>query len=110
MKQQRFGTTSEELSRIVQVCMGLARDWDGDPKGEAARCAFRALDTALECGIDVFDHADIYSAGKCEELFGHWLAANPPGSGADFRPDQVRHSTGHPGVRFQRSVPSAERG
>lgn len=77
MKQQRFGTTSEELSRIVQVCMGLARDWDGDPKGEAARCAFRALDTALECGIDVFDHADIYSAGRCEELFGHWLAANP---------------------------------
>ena len=77
MKQQTFGPTSEELSCVIQGCMGLARDWDGDPNGEAARRVFRALDTALECGIDFFDHADIYGAGRCEELFGHWLAANP---------------------------------
>ena len=36
MKQQTLGSTSEELSRIIQGCMGLARDWDGDPNGEAA--------------------------------------------------------------------------
>ena len=28
------------------------------------------VDTALEHGINFFDHADIYGKGRCEELFG----------------------------------------
>ncbi len=35
------------------------------------------IGTALELGIDFFDHADIYSGGKCEEVFGSYLASNP---------------------------------
>src|SRR5690606_13459610 len=32
---------------------------------------------AIELGINFFDHADIYGAGKCEELFGEVLKRNP---------------------------------
>ncbi len=28
------------------------------------------IKTALDCGMNFFDHADIYGGGKCEELFG----------------------------------------
>ena len=31
------------------------------------------MDTAIENGINFFDHADIYGRGKCEELFGDYL-------------------------------------
>ena len=33
--------------------------------------------TALDLGIDFFDHADIYGGGHCEELFGGFLKKNP---------------------------------
>lgn len=32
------------------------------------------VDTALSFGANFFDHADIYSGGKCEELFGKAIA------------------------------------
>jgi predicted oxidoreductase len=35
------------------------------------------IHTALEQGIDFFDHADIYSAGKSEELFAQAIEMNP---------------------------------
>lgn len=34
------------------------------------------IGTALDCGIDYFDHADIYGGGKCEELFGEYLSSH----------------------------------
>ena len=34
------------------------------------------IGTALECGIDYFDHADIYGGGECERIFGDYLAAH----------------------------------
>ena len=33
--------------------------------------------TAVENGIKLFDHADIYGSRKCEELFGEVLKKNP---------------------------------
>jgi len=35
------------------------------------------LNTALENGINFFDHADIYGAGKSEEVFAEALSLNP---------------------------------
>ena len=32
---------------------------------------------ALSCGINFFDHADIYGGGRCEELFGSCLKEHP---------------------------------
>ncbi len=36
----------------------------------------RIIGTALECGINYFDHADIYGSGECEEIFGEYLSHN----------------------------------
>ena len=33
--------------------------------------------TALDTGINLFDHADIYGGGQCESLFGEVLAGQP---------------------------------
>ncbi|MDD3171727.1 MAG: aldo/keto reductase [Bacilli bacterium] len=39
--------------------------------------AEKLIKEAIEEGIILFDHADIYGAGKCEEIFGEVLARNP---------------------------------
>lgn len=39
--------------------------------------AERVVMTAVENGIDFFDHADIYGGGKSEELFGEVIRRNP---------------------------------
>lgn len=33
--------------------------------------------TALDCGVNFFDHADIYGGGECETAFGRVLAKDP---------------------------------
>lgn len=38
--------------------------------------ADRIIGTALDSGIDYFDHADIYSGGECETVFGKYLASH----------------------------------
>ena len=35
------------------------------------------METALECGVDFFDHADIYGGGRSEKYFGAYLKRNP---------------------------------
>lgn len=37
----------------------------------------RHIHTALDAGINFFDHADIYGGGQCESDFGRLLAAEP---------------------------------
>lgn len=65
-------------SRLIYGCMNTGGSWEPGPADAATRRrAFAALDAAVAAGYTVFDHADIYSAGTSEELFGEWLAANP---------------------------------
>ena len=45
-------------------------------------------DAARECGLNYFDHADIYGGGKCEELFGNALADD----GSFHREDMIIQS------------------
>ena len=33
--------------------------------------------TALDCGVNFFDHADIYGGGECEAAFGRVLKEEP---------------------------------
>ncbi len=54
-------------SRIAYGCMTLG-GLDRQPDVEAA------VDAALDGGITLFDHADIYARGRSEELFGRVLA------------------------------------
>lgn len=35
------------------------------------------IKTSMDCGINFFDHADIYGKGKSEEVFGHVLLKEP---------------------------------
>ena len=58
-----------DTSRLAYGCMTLG--------GLDPADADRALDAALDGGITLFDHADIYAHGRSEEVFGRWLAGRP---------------------------------
>jgi predicted oxidoreductase len=67
-----------QASRLVFGCMGLGGSWDQQPYGQAdLDLANQAIDTALELGINLFDHADIYTMGKAEQVFGEVLKNRP---------------------------------
>lgn len=55
---------SLRLSRVVAGCM---RTVDAGMSGEALR---NFVHSCLELGIDSFDHAPVYGAGACEQVFG----------------------------------------
>jgi len=58
--------------------MGLGGSWDTAPLSSDARSRARAVvETALELGLTLFDHADIYCRGKSEAVFGELLAEAP---------------------------------
>jgi len=59
-------------------CMGLGGDWDVSTISTDARhLSYQALDCALEQNFTLFDHADIYTRGKAEQVFGDYLALHP---------------------------------
>lgn len=67
-----------QASRLVFGCMGLGGSWDQQPYGQTdLDLANQAIDAALELGINVFDHADIYTMGKAEQVFGEALKSRP---------------------------------
>ena len=59
-------------SRLALGCMHFGGSWDRDEPVEASdrRRAMVAMETVLELGWNFFDHADIYTAGKSEIVFG----------------------------------------
>ena len=61
-------------SRLVYGCMQLGGAWDNtEISNEQRQRAFAALDAAIDSGIYCFDHADIYTLGKSEQVFGDYL-------------------------------------
>ncbi len=67
MKQRMLGG----VLPVPAVAMGCMRLTD------AKETPDRVIGTALELGMNFFDHADIYGGGRCEELFGDYLAEHP---------------------------------
>lgn len=65
MKKIKLGNTNIEAPSIVSGCMRL----NALNKKELNSY----IHTAMENDINFFDHADIYGAGECEELFGDIL-------------------------------------
>ncbi|ATZ28786.1 Oxidoreductase YdhF [Streptomyces lavendulae subsp. lavendulae] len=64
--------------RVLYGCMGLGGSWDPLPYAPGdVDVAEAAVHAALDIGITVFDHADIYRHGKAEAVFGEVLARNP---------------------------------
>ena len=75
MQRYRLPFTDLEVSRLAYGCMHIGGGWDQNPPSdEHRRHAASAFDAALELGINLFDHADIYTLGKSEQVFGSWLA------------------------------------
>jgi predicted oxidoreductase len=65
-------------SQLVLGCMGLGGDWDRSPLTAAdVKKAHEAVDAALSIGINMFDHANIYTIGKAEQAFGQVLKERP---------------------------------
>lgn len=63
---------------LIFGCMGLGGGFNENPvTQEDTNQAAKAIETALESGIDTFDHADIYAFGKAESVFGNVLKDNP---------------------------------
>lgn len=78
MKTCPLADTGIQVSRILYGCMGLSDRWDASPYTAAeVKHATALVETALEHGINFFDHADIYARGKSEQVFGEVLRALP---------------------------------
>ena len=65
-------------SPIVYGCMGLGGGWNQNPVSKQdIKQTHEVIDCALEQGINLFDHADIYTFGKAEQAFGQALTERP---------------------------------
>ncbi len=63
---------------LVFGCMGLGGEWGKSSIGQKhIQQAQEVIESALESGIRVFDHADIYTFGKAETAFGKVLSQQP---------------------------------
>lgn len=69
MKTINIPNSSLTVSAVALGCMRIAKL----PTQEASTL----LNTALDAGINFFDHADIYGGGKSEEKFAEALGMNP---------------------------------
>ena len=74
MKKMPLEKRDISNSRLVLGSMGFGGGWNQDPiTKEHIKSAEKAIDAALEIGISMFDHADIYTMGKAEKVFGEIL-------------------------------------
>lgn len=69
MQTQTIGSSQLKATRLNYGCMGIAGSWS-EPNFDLAKPAVIA---AYEAGFRLFDHADIYNKGRCEEAFGRIL-------------------------------------
>ena len=78
MRRYTIPRTDLQVSRIGYGCMRLGGVWDeSPPDGRVRERARRAVAAALDAGINLFDHADIYARGKSESVFGEILRDSP---------------------------------
>ena len=76
MHQYTLPYTTLTVSRLAYGCMNLG-GWDRSAlTAERIALADRVVQSALELGINFFDHADIYGRGKSEEVFGEVLRSS----------------------------------
>jgi predicted oxidoreductase len=68
LKKIKLGTSDLNVSNIALGCMRI----DALSKEDAAYM----LQTALDVGVNFFDHADIYGGGKSEEIFAEAIKIN----------------------------------
>lgn len=69
MKTIDVGGSGVQASALAVGCMRISSMSEKDLSAY--------IHTALDCGVNFFDHANIYGGGDCESLFGRVLAAEP---------------------------------
>ncbi|WP_027086978.1 aldo/keto reductase [Cohnella panacarvi] len=69
MRTIKLGTSSLEVPVVAVGCMRI----NSLDKQQAERF----VKTSLELGANFFDHADLYGAGKCEEIFADAIQMSP---------------------------------
>jgi predicted oxidoreductase len=70
--------STKTASRLIYGCMGLGGGWNRDPlRAEDVAHAQVAVEAALEIGITLFDHANIYTFGKAEQCVGELFRRQP---------------------------------
>jgi aryl-alcohol dehydrogenase-like predicted oxidoreductase len=70
MKYTKLGSSGTVVSKIA---LGTMYFGDETPEDEA----FSILDAFMEAGGNLIDTANVYAAGKSEQVIGHWLASRP---------------------------------
>lgn len=74
MKTQRIGKSDLICSRLAYGNMRSAGTWEpAEASSERRAAGVRAHRAALEAGYTLFDTADIYCRGVCEEILGQAL-------------------------------------
>lgn len=100
MKTLTIGQSTLTTARLAYGCMRLPGTWNpaeiGMPQRARAKAAVLA---AFEAGYTLFDHADIYCAGMCEQLFGEIVRDTP-----SLRQSRVLIAT-KCGIRFPDNPP-----
>jgi predicted oxidoreductase len=67
-----------KTSRVIFGCMNLGGGWNNNAiSTDDIKQTHQIIDAALDAGICIFDHADIYTFGKAEQVFGKVLAQRP---------------------------------
>ncbi len=75
MQQYTIPHTDLTVSRLAYGCMKIGGSWDDNPLTDADKqAAAEVVVAAHEAGITLFDHADIYTRGKSESVFGEVCA------------------------------------
>lgn len=78
LKTLPLNTRGIPASRIAMGCMGIGGGWDHEPiTAENVKQGHEAVEAALSIGINFFDHADIYTRGKAEKVFGQIFKDRP---------------------------------
>ena len=78
MKQLAIHQHCSSASQLIFGCMGLGGSWGNDPiTDHDIKVAHDAIDAAFDAGINFFDHADIYTMGKAEQVFAKVLNDRP---------------------------------
>lgn len=78
MKTIQVGGSAISASRMAYGCWRILGMTDrGEVSAEKETAARASIEAALEAGFTLFDHADIYSDGHAEEVFGRVLESAP---------------------------------
>ncbi len=69
MRKIKIANTDLCVPQIALGCMRI--------NSKSREEAKRFVDTALELGLNFFDHADIYGKGECEKIFADVIGMSP---------------------------------